>query len=151
MTIRSAAKAYGSKARPAGAGRIATAAPTAATVVRGGAKSIVVIPAVVIPVVVENISPAAGTQIGRATPITFGVSSSQAFNALYIKIVFPNLGLSDIVYDQDGFGPAYNNGQCTKTTLAGGGFTFQLVRTGGWLDVVFNLEVTAANGTGGST
>jgi hypothetical protein len=102
---------------------------------------------------VSGLSPASGGTIPTSQVISFNVTDFDvlgnpvAFDLIFVKVVFPNVGESDVVYDEDGFGPQYSNGS-TSITAISGGYHFTILRTGGWIDTVVDLVVSAINTTG---
>jgi len=85
-----------------------------------------------VPPVISNISPAPGG-IGKFTPITFDVTDEQnAFTRILLVASFPS-GIREVVYDGAGFGPQYTNGYNTTTSITNG-YTFQILRNGGWAE-----------------
>jgi len=102
----------------------------------------------------QNLTPASGTVIVPSTVIEFDVTDFETdgttpvdFDLVFVKAVFPNIGEADVVYDEDGLGPMYQNPQTSVTDITGG-YHFKLVRTGGWIDTQVDMVVSAINVTG---
>lgn len=87
----------------------------------------------VIPPVISNVQPAAGV-IDRNTPISFETTDElDSFKRILIMVEFPDSQIKEVAFDGEGFGPKYQNINNTQTSITNG-FSFTLLRDGGWPD-----------------
>lgn len=77
-----------------------------------------------------SFTPAAGAALTAMTPITFDETGTYASLA-FIVADFPELGIREVVWDGTAFGRQYQGPNNSRTAISGG-FTFSLLREGGW-------------------
>lgn len=82
------------------------------------------------PPVIALVSPTAGQQIARMTPMVVDVTDATKLRRVFLVARFPGLGIAEVIYDGDGFETAYA-GQSSLQSIAGG-FRFSVLRAGGW-------------------
>lgn len=85
------------------------------------------------PPVVDNFSPANGSELLSADPIFFDVTDdSGLFRRVLVAV--EQLGTTEMVHDGDSFLEPYAS-LSSRTSIAGG-FRYRLRRSGGWVDDV---------------
>ena len=86
--------------------------------------------------VVDNISPAPGSQIAATQEVRFDVTDTpepgfpSGFTRIIVHVYYANTGAVEVAHTGDGFTGPYA-AQSTRTAIAGG-FRYNLNRTGGW-------------------
>jgi hypothetical protein len=84
------------------------------------------------PPTIASVYPAAGTPIYPNTPISFQVlDDSGVFALIMLTASFAGSTILEVVYDGTAFGPMYTGVTNLKTATAGG-YTFTILRDGGW-------------------
>lgn len=77
---------------------------------------------------VALVSPAADSEVTRATPIVVDVTDASTLARVVLAARYPS-GRYDVVHDGDRFADEYRGSSRTAIT---GGFRYRLLRTGGW-------------------
>lgn len=83
------------------------------------------------PPVIGNFSPAAGSNITRLQPIGFDVTDDGPFRRIILLARYVSTGLTEAIHDGDDFGLKYQGGTNVRTSI-GGGYTYTILRDGGW-------------------
>jgi hypothetical protein len=80
--------------------------------------------------VVSNVTPAVLSAITDTTVVGFDVTDDNSFRELVVVASFPNMKLLEVVWMDGALGPLY----ALRSTATGitGGYTFRLLREGGW-------------------
>lgn len=79
---------------------------------------------------VGSISPTPDSVIGPSTPITFTLTDTVSIVAALVLAKFPQSGLYEVVHDGSAFSSNYAAGS-TRSPISGG-WSYSVVRTGGW-------------------
>ena len=97
-------------------------------------------------ILVQNVIPSAGSQIGNSTTIAFDiVDTTSLLEQIVLAIDFEGLGLYEVAYD--GALSSHYAATCDVTTIANG-YHFQLLRDPVWPDsVALHIFAFAADGT----
>lgn len=81
---------------------------------------------------VAGFSPALSSAIAKTTALSFQVTSVNSFSKILVFANFPNLGLYEVVHDDDAFSTNYPSYLGNVKTAISGGFVFSVLRREGW-------------------
>ncbi len=98
--------------------------------------------------VIGSVSPIEGTTIGRTQVITFTVSTTSPLRRVIISAIRGGEFIEEMVHDGISFAASYLGGSNSRVNTAGGGFTYNILRLGGWRGTSVTLRITAIDAFG---
>ncbi len=96
---------------------------------------------------VTNISPTPDTTISTNQALSFDITDDTGLVRVFLAIRIPSLDLYEVVHDGDSFSELYSEEPNDRTAITGG-YSFTVLRRGGWPAADITL-VPIAIDTGG--